>query len=186
MPVESIISPPARKHKLIAAIIALGLTLGFAVTAVATYNRIIVQRDHTVSGLNEVMEHVTYPLWVAGDLSEGAKLAQVSESRSETTPHHTYLWYTLSDGREFQIGESQTRPHQHAWDDFEVMRRLEIRGQPAVLYSPRYSIGPEGEQVPSTKLILHWHEGQTAVNIVGELTQEDIITIAESMREIGR
>ncbi len=114
----------------------------------------------------------------------GSTTGQLHHNKHRSTRYNFWGKPHLPDGRKFEISETEWRPHQHLWEDEEVIRYLEIQGQPAVLYQP-YSTGPTGEQVLPRGPALHWHAEHTEVTIFGELTHEEIIAIAESMREIS-
>lgn len=151
-----------------------------------------VPQDDPMAVLDEIVRRVTYPIFAPGDLPAGTQLTWVGEIGGNGWPHTTtYLWYVIADGREFRVSQRAYEPRDHRWEDVEVVQHLEVHGQPATLYVPYEPlyINARGDSEPnpgaSTKLALSWHEGQTEFAIVGELTQEDIITIAESMREIS-
>lgn len=152
--------------------------------AIARSLRRVEQPGGAVSALKEIRARVTYPVFVPGKLPKGAKLIWVSGIEGDGMSHTTYLWYALPDARQFRISERASEPHQHRWETTEVIRRLEIHGQVAVLYVP--NMDHNRDQGISTMLGLHWHEGQqTEITVVGQLTQEEIIGLAQSMREAG-
>ncbi len=139
----------------------------------------VVKPGYPASAWNEIAKRIPYPLFQPTALPEGTVLTWVYSMEWEGVPPVTFLGYTLPDGREFSIREMAIRGHRDDWDAVQVIRRLDVHGQPAVLYSDRDPLAP-------TKRALHWHEAKTAVSVVGPLTQEEIVAVAESMREVGR
>ena len=147
--------------------------------AIARSLRRVEQPGRPASALEEIRKQVTYPLFLPDGLPEGAELTWVYSMEFEGVPPVTFLWYTLADGREFYVSEMATQGHRDDWDRVQVLRRLEIHGQPAVLHVPS-SGGDGGRRLPA-ELALHWHEEGTAISIVGPLTQEEIVAIARSI-----
>ncbi len=139
----------------------------------------VVKPGYPASAWNEMSKRIPYPLFQPTALPEGTVLTWVYSMELEGVPPVTFLGYTLPDGREFSIREMAIQGHWDNWDAVQVIRRLDVHGQPAVLYSAH-------DPLASTEIVLHWHEAKTAVSIVGPLTQEEIVAVAESMREVRR
>jgi hypothetical protein len=140
----------------------------------------VVKPGYPASAWNEISKRIPYPLFQPTELPEGTVLTWVYSMEFEGVAPVTFLGYTLPDGREFYVSEISTQGHRDEWNRVHVVRRLDVHGQRAVLYTPSSDLRP------STRLALHWHEAKTAISIVGTLTQEEMVAIAESMQEVGR
>ncbi len=191
LPPRTLLSRPRSARILASILLAVGLLLGLAATAVAVYYKIVVvEPSRPISGLDAAIRKADFPVWV----SNTGELTRVSDIAEGKDYYAVFLQYRLKDGRKFSITESKTRPHFHPWDNEETQileQNVVIVEEKGVLYLGRLTKVVDGRyQVEWFGPNLHWHADGTDLTVNPGIdsifTREEIIAIARGLRTVER
>ncbi|MCC7352727.1 MAG: zf-HC2 domain-containing protein [Anaerolineae bacterium] len=186
----------AFSRRLVPVLIAIGLLIALTATALAIRNKIIVvEPSREVSGLEEVVQRAHYPLWVPS-VGKLTRVREIEEGRHYTV----FLDYTLDDGRIFYVRE---------WDGWNLDVRqwvasippedrdmilgqgIDINGYEAVLFLTTRIRASENQTPEPGPPALRWNAGGTGLELTSslltaEITGDELIRVAKTMRKIGR
>lgn len=188
---RTILSRPRPARVLASILLAVGLLLGLAATAVAVYYKVVVvEPSRQISGLQEAIRKADFPVWV----SDTGELTRVSDIAGGKDYYTTILEYRLTDGRRFYVMEEKVRPRVRpsSDDDSGILdENVDINGQKGVLYLGRRTTIINGEyrygwHGPN----LDWQADGTQLRIEAGIdavfTREEVIAIARGLRTVQR